>query len=483
MPASLKASLELATTLPASMPEVEVPSARPSNPDRYLAARIDHFVIERRLGSGGMGAVYLARDTSLDRLVALKILPDELALRAEAQGRFIREAQAQARLRSPHVVQIYHIGHVPAAAEGRGSLYFAMELVDGESLEARVNRGERLDPEEARKFMIQVARGLHDAHDAGIVHRDIKPSNLLIDKNGYIKIVDFGLAKPRDTTLGLTLEGAVMGTPYYMAPEQARGEQLDHRADMYALGCSFYHLLAGTEPFVGPTPVVVMSKHLTEQPTPVREHRSDVPPRLAAILERLMAKPPSGRYASYDELIAELQAAAPEVIEYAGFGTRAAAAAIDAVLASVLITLLGWPGLFVYITYVTAAHAYRGQTLAKYALRIQVLQLDGRPLGLARSLARTAVSLWLPCFAGLLILSTQGLSGLTIGISKLTELEGAKDLIVPIIVSNVLLTLVYGAGFGIAALHPEKRTVHDLCAGSHVLYRLRAQTTKDRKKS
>jgi uncharacterized RDD family membrane protein YckC len=482
MSASLKSSLELATTLPASTPEVEIPPARPSNPDRYLTARIDHFVIERRLGSGGMGAVYLARDTSLDRLVALKILPDELALRADAQGRFIREAQAQARLRSPQVVQIYYIGHVPAAAEGRASLYFAMELVDGESLEATVHRGERLAPEQARKLMIQVAHGLRDAHDAGIVHRDIKPSNLLIDKNGHVKIADFGLAKPRDATLGLTQEGTVMGTPYYMAPEQARGEPLDHRADMYALGCSFYHLLAGTEPFVGPTPVVVMSKHLTELPTPIREHRADVPPRLAAVLERLMAKAPADRHASYDELIAELEAAAPEVIEYASFGTRAAASAIDAVLASVLIALLGWPGLFVYIIYLTAAHAYWGQTIAKYALRIQVVRLDGKPLGLARSLLRTAVSLWLPFFVGLLMLWTQGLSGLTTNISKLAELEEAKDLIVPIIVGNVLLTLLYGAGFAVAALHREKRAVHDLCAGSHVLYRLRARTTKDRSK-
>src|SRR5262249_31798954 len=160
-------------TVPASDTDATIPIApRVMLSDRPPGARIDHFEIDRRLGAGGMGTVYLARDLSLDRPVAIKVLPDEVAS-TEAQERFIREAQAQPRLSSPHVVQIYFIGHA-AVASGK-VLYFAMELVPGGSLDAVLERGEHLEPEEARRFMIQVSRGLRDAHRAGIVHRDIKP--------------------------------------------------------------------------------------------------------------------------------------------------------------------------------------------------------------------------------------------------------------------------------------------------------------------
>src|SRR5262249_7281561 len=145
---------------------------------------------------------------------------------------------------------------------------------------------------------------------AGIVHRDIKPGNLLLDQNRDLKIADFGLAKPRDPNLGLTREGAVMGTPLYMAPEQALGEQLDHRADMYALGCTFYHLLTGAPPFEGPNAVALIAKHLHAPPTPLRERAPHVPAKVAAIIERLMAKDRSARFPSYEELIAALEAAA-----------------------------------------------------------------------------------------------------------------------------------------------------------------------------
>jgi uncharacterized RDD family membrane protein YckC len=417
-----------------------------------------------------MGTVYLARDLSLDRPVAIKVLPAEVASKTEAQERFIREAQAQARLSSPHVVQIYFIGHA-AAASGK-LLYFAMELVLGGSLDALLERGERLDPEEARRFMIQVSRGLRDAHRAGIVHRDIKPGNLLCDQNRDLKIADFGLAKPRDPNLGLTREGAVMGTPLYMAPEQALGEALDHRADMYALGCSFYHLLTGAPPFDGPNAVSLIAKHLNAPPTPLRERIPSVPPKLAAIIERLMAKPRAARFATYEELIAALEAAAPERVEYAGFWTRGIALTIDFAVASLLIALLSWPGLLLHIAYVTLAHAYLGQTLAKYALRIQVQHKDGARLGVARSLLRTIAVLWLPFLMGLVILSTQGFSGLTESITQLARLSGVRALLVPVIGSYLLLVLLYGTGFVIAALDLKKRAVHDRIAGSRVVYRL-----------
>ena len=442
--------------------------------------RVDHFVVERKIGAGGMGAIYAARDVALDRPVALKVLPDGLAREPGAHERFIREAQAQARLSSPHVVQIFFIGRLPPEVSGgdepgRGSLYFAMELIDGESLEEPLVRGEKLDPEAARRLMIQAAKGLDDAHRAGLVHRDVKPGNLLVDRAGNLKIADFGLAKPRDPNLSLTKEGAVMGTPFYMAPEQAMGEAVDLRADMYALGCSFYHLLAGAPPFDGPNAVAVMAKHLKIDAQPLREACPAVPPPLAAIIERLMKKSPAARYASYPELVAALEAAAPTRVERAGFWTRAAAQALDTVLACALIGLLGWPALVLHVAYVVAGHAYFGQTAAKYVLRIRVERHDGARLGLGRSFARLWAATWLPCWFGFLTIWGKGFASFTGDVAQLAEINAAKALVVPILVGNVVLVVLYGAGLALAAIDPQKRAAHDLLVGSRVVYRLGSQ--------
>jgi uncharacterized RDD family membrane protein YckC len=474
--------------LPASVdhpaPGGSAPRASLPSIDRHESRPLDHFVVGKRLGGGGMGAVYLAHDASLDRAVAIKILPDELALKTEAQERFIREAQAQARLSSPNVVQIYFIGRVPAevappsphaevaGGAAHGSLYFAMELAPGGSLEALLERGERLLPEDARRQMIQVTRGLRDAYAEGIVHRDIKPGNLLLGRDGAVKIADFGLAKPRDPNLGLTRDGAVLGTPLYMAPEQAMGDPLDHRADMYALGATFYHLLTGSTPFDAPNAVAMIARHLTSPPPRVRERAPSVPLRLAAIVERLMAKDRAARYATYDDLLAALDAAAPERIEPAGFWTRGAATAIDLVGASLLIGLLGGFGLVVYIVAITVAHGFYGQTLGKYLLRIEVQSLDGGRLGFPRALARTFAGLWLPFLIALLILLTQGLRALQGNVVQLAKIERFRELIVPIIGSYAVLTLLYVAGFLVAALHRQKRGAHDMIVGSQVVYRL-----------
>jgi uncharacterized RDD family membrane protein YckC len=440
--------------------------------DRHESGPLDHFLVERKLGQGGMGAVYLARDLSLDRAVAIKILPDELAREEGAMERFIREAQAQARLNSPHVVQIYFIGRVPGAAEGeRGSLYFAMERVDGESLEVLLGRGERVDPELARQLMIQVARGLRDANEAGIIHRDIKPGNLLLGKDRHLKIADFGLAKPREKNLSLTREGAVMGTPYYIAPEQALGEPLDLRADMYALGCTFYHLIAGAPPFDGPTSMAVIARHLKEKPRPLRELDPEVPGRLAAIVDRLMQKDRKDRYATYDELVAALEEAAPERVEYAGFWARGAALALDGVMLSGLIWLLGWPGLVIHLAGVAAGVGYLGQTPGKYLLRIQVQRLDGGRLGLALGLARAVATIWLPFLLGLYVLWYQGFAALTENINGLARPKGVQAEVL-VIVSNSALALVYAAGLALAAVQRQKRAVHDFLVGSRVIYRL-----------
>lgn len=445
--------------------------------DRWLGAHFDHFEVQRLLARGGMGAVYVARDQSLDRLVAIKVLPAELAHYPELQERFIREARAQARLNSPHVVPIYYIGRTPAAEDEPASLFFAMELVQGVALESALDRGEPLAAEDARKYMIQVAEGLRDAEHAGIIHRDIKPGNLLLDHHGYIKIADFGVAKPiRETDSKITQDGAVVGSPFYMAPEQAKGEPLDHRADMYALGCTFFHLLTGAPPFDGKTPLAVVSKHLSSAPPELSKVLPGVPKALSAIILRLMQKDPVDRYASYDALIAELERATPRAIQYGGFWVRGAAVGIDLMLLGALIGFLGWPGLVLHLAYVTVFQARYGQTLGKYLLNLKVQRTDGSALGFGRSLARTLSSLWLAFLVGLVILLTQGRGGLlhTINQMQPSQMESFQALLIAIVVGNGLLTLLYLAGLALAAFHPQKRAAHDLVAGSEVVYRLRA---------
>lgn len=478
MPAQPDVSLDLTVPLPASG-VTEIPSGPRgvSLFDGQPNTRIDHFVVERKLGSGGMGAIYTARDVALDRPVAIKILPDELAREKSAQERFIREAQAQARLSSPHVVQIFFIGRIHAPADappesGRGSLYFAMELVNGESLEAPLERGEKLAPEAARKLMVQAAKGLADAHRVGIVHRDVKPGNLLVDRAGNLKIADFGLAKPREKNLSLTQEGAVMGTPYYIAPEQALGEAVDHRADMYALGCTFYHLLAGQPPFDGPNPMVVIAQHLKSDAPSLAARVPALPPRLGEIIDRLMKKEPTDRYPTYEALLEALEAAAPTRVEHAGFWARAAAMSLDGILASLMIGALGFAGLVVHLAYVTAAHAYYGQTAGKYVLRLQVQRQDGTRLGVGRALGRTVAAMWLPFVVGLGSIWTQGLVSFEHTVAQLSKLDGARSFIVPMLVGNVTLALLWGGGLALAAFDRQKRAAHDLLVGSRVVYRL-----------
>jgi uncharacterized RDD family membrane protein YckC len=472
MAAAVKAEAFEATLLADSGPRA-TPRPSDASVQRWVGATFDHFVIEKPLARGGMGAVYVGQDRSLDRRVAIKVLPDELASQPDLQERFIREARAQARLNSPHVVHIYYIGRTPGREAEPGLLYFAMELVDGGALESVLDAGETLDPERARRLMIQVARGLRDAEAAGIIHRDIKPSNLLLDRNGDIKIADFGVAKPlRDVDSKITQEGAVVGSPLYMAPEQARGEPVNHSADMYSLGCSFYHLLAGKPPFDGPTPLVVVSQHLTATPRPLAEVRPGLPAKLLAIISRLIKKEAGERFASYDELIAALEAAAPESVHYGGFWVRGAAVGIDVALAGSAIWLIGWPGLAAHLVYVTVVHAIWGQTAGKYLFKLKVRRPDGRSLGTLRSAARTVASLWLPFLVGVVILLTQGRSELKSTIERMqpAELDAFQSLLTAIAIGNALLSLLWVGGLLLAAFHPQKRAAHDLVVGSEVVY-------------
>ncbi|MGZ3418034.1 MAG: protein kinase domain-containing protein [Polyangiales bacterium] len=456
------------------------PAPGSSAGERWSGNDLDHFHVERLLGRGGMGAVYLAHDGSLDRKVAIKVLPDQVVGNPALEERFLLEARAQAKLASPNVVAIHFIGRLPGSSPEKSGLYFAMEWVEGQPLEALLERNALLPPEEARQAMIHVARGLRDAHRAGIIHRDVKPSNLLRDRDGWVKIADFGIAKVRPTgeaatTPSLTRDGDVLGTPLYMAPEQAAGEAIDHRADMYALGCTFYHLLAGKPPFEGGSSVAIAAKHIHERPIPIGKRVKDVPPKLAAIIDRLMEKKPASRYETYEDLLADLEAAAPATIAYAGVWARGAANAVDCLIAGMLVAALGWIGLAIHLAHVVIGQWLWGRTVGKWMMSIHVERTDGSKLSLGRSFARTIAALWLPFLIGGLTLATKGTSHLLNIVEHLQPKESAemKSILLAIAISHGLLTVLWLSGLLLAAFHPERRALHDLLAGTRVTYALR----------
>jgi len=263
-----------------------------------------------------MGAVFLAHQTSLDRRVALKVVKPSLSDNPAIMARFTREAYAAAQLIHPNVVQIYDMG------EEKGKSYFSMEFVDGQSLRKLV-KDKPLEPKLAAGYILQAARGLQCAHQAGMVHRDIKPGNLLVNQQGLVKVADLGLVKvpdqdeiqgdnvPETSALSasqeLTTFGATIGTPYYMAPEQAQFDAVDHRADIYSLGCTFYVLLTGKRPYEGKTAEEVASKHFAARLVVPHRVCDDVPEELSAMVAKMMAKQPADRHQTMDDVIDHLE--------------------------------------------------------------------------------------------------------------------------------------------------------------------------------
>ena len=265
--------------------------------------RLGHYRIIRRVGRGGMGDVYQAHDESLNRPVAVKVLPTELARDESFVERFHAEAAAAAKVVHPNIVPVYSIG------QDAGHHFFAMQFVEGESLAERLARQQRLPWDEALKIARQCLAGLEAIHAQGLIHRDIKPSNVLIDRRtGRAMLVDFGLVWGMDEGARRTATGMIMGTVDYIAPEQARGRKVDARADLYALGVLFYHLLAGRLPFEADTPTAMMFQHAYEKPFPLQEAVPEVPQPLADIVARMTAKNPNHRYASCAAVLADLQA-------------------------------------------------------------------------------------------------------------------------------------------------------------------------------
>jgi beta-lactam-binding protein with PASTA domain/tRNA A-37 threonylcarbamoyl transferase component Bud32 len=269
----------------------------------------DRYELEGVVGRGGMAEVYRARDIRLDRVVAIKTLRADLARDQTFQARFRREAQSAASLNNPAIVAVYDTGE--DMATGVPIPYIVMEYVDGRTVRDLLVEGHRLLPERALEITSGVLRALEYSHQAGIIHRDIKPGNVMVTRNGDIKVMDFGIARAMgDAQATMTQTAQVIGTAQYLSPEQARGERVDARSDLYSTGCVLYELLTGRPPFTGDSPVAIAYQHVRENPVPPSQVDPEVPRWADAIVLKAMAKSPADRYQSAAEMQADIQRAA-----------------------------------------------------------------------------------------------------------------------------------------------------------------------------
>ena len=273
-----------------------------------IGGTISHYRIVGKLGKGGMGVVYKAKDTRLDREVALKFLSDGMAQDQQALERFRREAKAASALNHPNICTVYDIG------EESGKAFIVMEYLDGAALKDLIG-GHPMELDRLLEISCEIADALGAAHVKNIIHRDIKPANIFMSEHGHAKVLDFGLAKiavpgtkeSEFKTLTGTQTGIVMGTLPYMSPEQLHGRQVDHRTDIYSLGAVLYEMATGQGPFVGDTTAELISSILRDTPKPVSGLRAELPMGLERIIERCFAKQPAERYASVRELRGALE--------------------------------------------------------------------------------------------------------------------------------------------------------------------------------
>ena len=266
------------------------------------AGMIPGYRIERKLGAGAMGTVVLTRQLSLDRLVAIKLLPAKFAKDAQYIDRFYKEGKAAARLNDPNIVAAYDVGQAPG-----GEYFFVMEFIDGDTVFDRIQAKRRIPEREAIHIAKQAAGALRHAHAKGFIHRDVKPKNLMINKSGVVKLADLGLARAGDDSAAANEEkGKIFGTPYYISPEQIRARDVTPATDIYGLGATVYHMVTGRVPFDGTSPKEVMQRHLREALVPPDQLVPELSNGLSMIIEMMMAKDPRERYASAEDLIEDL---------------------------------------------------------------------------------------------------------------------------------------------------------------------------------
>src|SRR5712692_4816975 len=271
--------------------------------------KLGRYEIRSKIGEGGMGEVYLALDTELGRIVAIKILPEALASNQRRLERFIQEARAASALNHPHILTIYEIGTTGATH------FIATELIDGEPLRQHIRKGMKLA--EILDIAIQAGSALAAAHEASIIHRDIKPENIMVRRDGYIKLLDFGLAKLTEPSIidseaptramVDTREGTVMGTANYMSPEQAQGTKVDARTDLWSLGAVLYEMVTGQVPFAGQTPTETISLILQKEPAPLTRYTHEVPAELDRIVTKALTKDREARYQTAKDLLIDLR--------------------------------------------------------------------------------------------------------------------------------------------------------------------------------
>lgn len=367
-----------------------------------------------------MGRVYLGFDQSLQRPVAVKVIRPEYSHEQSFVARFVREARAQAQIVHPNVVQVFYVGQ-----EGE-TLFMVMELVEGGSLAGQLRDSGPLDWKSAHRHFLALAQGLKEASRLGMIHRDIKPDNVLLDRFGEAHLADFGLAAPvmsrEAVTLpnvlaynpalpSLTQVGAVMGSPPYMSPEQAAGEALDERSDIYALGATFLELLSGAPPTRASTLMELQSFHHGPPPPPLEPRRGPVPASFARVIDRCLARKKEARFQSYDELLAALEAAGPRPVIDAGALPRALAWAIDvsvfviALMSSAALGIGLVPRVFVsfamLLLWLSAGAIAVRATPGLWMMRLVLARPNGDEVSPGAVIVRSVLQyLWVP-FAGL----------------------------------------------------------------------------------
>jgi uncharacterized RDD family membrane protein YckC len=441
--------------------------------DSLVGQRIDHFQISELLGEGGMGAVYLAQDLSLQRTVAIKVLRQELASDQRLVDRLVKEAQAQACLQHPNVVTIYYIGSF------QGAPYFAMDHIQREG---------PLPWGEALEYIIQTTRVLAAAHARGTVHRDIKPSNLLLGaipagaQGNAIKVADFGVAAPTGTA-----DSGFVGTPYYAAPEQIAGEGPSMRGDVYALAITFHELLTGRVPFRAESLGGMLQLH-REAPRP--EIPAEAAPwRLRHLIREMMDPDPHKRPDSYEDLLARLESLRPKPRVAGGLVPRAAALAVDVMLVAPLgqiaAAALGLSqhaaaqiGLLLFAAYYILAHRLWGKTIGKRLLGLRIVGTT-RAVRVANLMLRFAVEFWGPLVA-LAIISLQW--GAAVNLESVQDrVAGAGvplwdrstwALLRMLLVPNLIVAIPWLAGFLFALFDHDRQAPHDRAARTRVIYEI-----------